>query len=161
MELKTHSKRRYIIFGLLFGLIFFLLLKFICCPIIIRDVSLPYNFGIACRMYKSINNGDIIGFKKYFSDKYIPDDIVLIKKVACISGDNLTVIGKKYYCNNKLISVAKDMDKKGNKVDNFKFNGIISEGKLFVIGTNRDSYDSKYFGFIDKDKTIYKVYPLL
>lgn len=155
------SKRYYIISGLLFGLCLFLFLKFICCPIIIRDVSLPYHFGIACRVCNSINKGDIIGFKKYFPDKYIPDDVVLIKKVACDSGDRLFVMDKVYYCNDKLISIAKDKDRKGNKVDNFKFNGVIPDGKLFVIGTNKDSYDSKYFGFIDASKIIYKIYPLL
>jgi signal peptidase I/conjugal transfer pilin signal peptidase TrbI len=126
---------------------------------------MPIHFGFACKTEKCLKNiktGDIIIFKKYFEDKYIPDNGILIKYVMCNEGDNLTVDSDKiYYCNGQFFTVAKDTDSKGNPVKNFVYNGKIPKGKVFVSGVGRNSYDSKYFGFIDKDKILYKVYPIL
>lgn|GEM_PF-960679 len=38
--------------------------------------------------------------------------------------------------------------------------GIIPEGKLFVTGTNTDSYDSRYWGYIDELQIIGRAFPI-
>jgi signal peptidase I len=153
--------------GLLFGLILFISLNFILekiRPIIIFDISLPYHFGLGIKYNSTmkLKDGDIIAFKKYFEDKYIPENAILTKYIACNEGEELEEIDKVYYCNNSSIpiGIAKETDSKGIKVNNFKYNGIIPENKIFVMGTSKNSYDSRYFGFIDKNKILYKVIPL-
>lgn len=73
------------------------------------------------------------------------------KYVRCESGDMLNVKGLEYFCNDKLIGVAKTKDKDGKAVEHFVFNGVIPQGKYFVMGTHERSYDSRYWGFVDKN----------
>lgn len=88
------------------------------------------------------------------------ENIQYLKQIACNEGDILKVEGKDYYCNDKYIGTACIYDGKGNKVDNFIFNGEIPIDKFFVTGTHHLSYDSKYFGFIDKSQILRKAKPL-
>ncbi len=71
-----------------------------------------------------------------------------IKEVVCVGGDRLFVSGKDYYCNGDRLGRAKGMSLRGARVDNFKYNGVVPAGSLFVMGHSKDSFDSRYFGFI-------------
>jgi len=86
-----------------------------------------------------------------------------IKEVGCMEGDLLAVINKEYYCGEqkaRYLGKAKDYALNGEKVESFVFNGVIPRGKMFVIGHHKDSYDSRYFGFIDKDKISAIAHPM-
>ena len=73
----------------------------------------------------------------------------VIKEVACAPGEHLSVVEKRYYCNESYLGRAKEISLvKGISAANFVFNGIIPDGSLFVMGHSEDSYDSRYFGFI-------------
>ncbi|WP_325099558.1 S26 family signal peptidase [Campylobacter sp. TTU-622] len=56
----------------------------------------------------------------------------------------------KYYCDNVFLGIAQKTDKDGNKVEQFIFNGVIPKDKFFVMGTHPRSFDSRYWGFVDK-----------
>ncbi len=73
----------------------------------------------------------------------------VMKIARCIPGDYLKVTDRRYYCNNEYLGTAKEHSLKGEKVENFVYDGVIPQGKLFVMGEHRDSFDSRYFGFIE------------
>jgi len=83
-----------------------------------------------------------------------------IKEAACVEGDLLVVSRKDYYCNGVYLGRAKDRSFKGAPVDNFKFNGIVPQGRLFVMGHTIDSLDSRYFGFIKVNDVARIAHPL-
>lgn len=86
----------------------------------------------------------------------------LIKEVGCTEGDTLTVNGKDYYCNrDEYLGRAKDISLKGEHLDNFKFSGTVPKGMIYVFGDHKDSYDSRYLGFIRKADVKAKAYPVL
>jgi signal peptidase I len=101
----------------------------------------------------------------------------LIKKIVCDEGDTLKVseklvfykekektkkeIRKQYWCNGQWLGEALTHDSKGVKLNNFVYNGKIPEGKAFVMGEHYRSYDSRYWGFLDKKEIIYKAIPLI
>ena len=119
--------------------------------------SLPYALFILDKKYdfKEIKKDAIIAFKYPGKNKYVYNhNDLFIKIIKCVPGDYLRVFDKKYYCNKKYIATALDKDSQGKKIDNFKFNGIIPKGKYFVIGTHPRSFDSRYWGFVDKNKII-------
>lgn len=68
------------------------------------------------------------------------------KRVSCIEGDMLSIRGDDYFCNNELIGTAKKLSKKGESTNPYKASGRIGKGEIFLTGSHRDSYDSKYFG---------------
>lgn len=78
------------------------------------------------------------------------DKVRAMKRVACVSGDLLKVEGQDYYCNNTFIGRSKLLSIKGEKLIPFIFNGIVPEGLVFLTGDHPDSYDSRYYGFIDR-----------
>jgi len=43
----------------------------------------------------------------------------------------------------------------------FVYNGAIPDGMYFMMGSHKDSYDSRYYGLVDKDRFIGGAYPLL
>ncbi len=84
----------------------------------------------------------------------------LVKKVSCIEDEFLRVEDRKYYCGDRYLGVAKTHSLTGVPVKNFVFNGRIPRGFLFVMGTNKDSYDSRYFGFISRKEVTAIAYPV-
>jgi signal peptidase I/conjugal transfer pilin signal peptidase TrbI len=73
----------------------------------------------------------------------------VMKIARCIPGEYLRVADRKYYCNDEYLGTAKEHSLRGEKVDNFVYDDVIPQGKLFVMGQHRDSFDSRYFGFIE------------
>lgn len=121
------------------------------------DESLPYHVWISLPFYKK----PYVEFPVYFKDKYFKNADYLVKILACDEGHYLNVDEKKnYYCDGEYLGKAVDTDSLGKPVNHFVWNGIIPKGKAFVIGTHPRSYDSRYFGFIDKDKIIRYLYPI-
>jgi signal peptidase I/conjugal transfer pilin signal peptidase TrbI len=73
----------------------------------------------------------------------------VMKIARCIPREYLRVADRRYYCNDAYLGTAKEHSLRGEKVENFVYNGIVPEGKIFVMGEHRDSFDSRYFGFIE------------
>lgn len=85
----------------------------------------------------------------------------VMKILGCNEGDLLTVDAeKKFYCNGEYLVRAKDISLKGEPLQHFVFNGTIPKGVMFVMGQHIDSFDSRYFGFVDKSRILAKAYPI-
>jgi type IV secretory pathway protease TraF len=74
-----------------------------------------------------------------------------IKEAVCVSGQVLTASDKDYYCNGRYLGMAKEFSHQGEKMENFIYDGVVPSGSLFVMGHHKDSFDSRYFGFIKVD----------
>jgi hypothetical protein len=72
------------------------------------------------------------------------DPCSIVKKVGCRAGDLLSSRGGQFFCN--AVPICKALP--GNEP--FEFNGSVPEGKVFLIGDSPNSYDSRYFGFVDE-----------
>lgn len=109
---------------------------------------------------KTIRRGEYLLLE--LSSKYIMDGkpFKATKQAACVEGDTLRVVGREYYCNDEYLGRAKDYSLKGEKLENFVYNGVIPEGRIFLFGQHRDSFDSRYFGFVMKEKIEAIAYPV-
>ncbi len=84
----------------------------------------------------------------------------VIKRVACAEGDELLVRERSYFCNDRYLGQAKEYSLKGEKLTHFPFEGTIPEGKLFVFSNHIDSFDSRYFGFVERDDVLAIAHPV-
>jgi type IV secretory pathway protease TraF len=84
-----------------------------------------------------------------------------IKRVTCAPGSVLYVENREYFCDGRSIGKAKEYTSRGVKVRNFVFNDIIPKGNYFVMGDHPDSFDSRYFGFIENKDIMALAYPIL
>ena len=73
----------------------------------------------------------------------------VMKIARCVPGEYLHVADRRYYCNDHYLGTAKEYSLRGEKVGNFVYDGVIPEGRIFVMGEHRDSFDSRYYGFIE------------
>ena len=116
----------------------------------IYGVKLPFS-DIVVIPIKHPQREDIIVFK--FPEDPRKD---FIKRVIGVPGDVIEIKDKRLYVNHKLMerdyAIHKDSRVLPVSVqprDNFG-PVTVPEGKLFVMGDNRDqSYDSRYWGFVD------------
>ena len=79
--------------------------------------------------------------------------VQLTKRLVCWAGDVLTVLGQDYYCNNQYIGRAKRTGLNGEPLPQFVYHGKIPSGKAFAAGSHVDSFDSRYWGFVDISHT--------
>ena len=115
--------------------------------------SLPDNFFItkAITNDTKLNIGDIISFPFVRDDRYYKKGTNFGKAISCKEGQYLYVDkNKSFYCDGKLFTTALNVDSKGNKIDAFIWDGIIPKDKFFVLGSSLNSYDSRYWGFVDR-----------
>lgn len=120
--------------------------------------------SLAHRVYlmgtaKEVGKNDYVVFSLK-GDRVANDKDKLLKRVSCAEGDVLKTAGKEYHCNGLFLGTAKDFSLKGERLQNFAYDGVVGRGLLFVTGDHKDSYDSRYFGFIHKDQVTAKAYPL-
>ena len=85
---------------------------------------------------------------------------LVIKRIACTGGEVLNTVGRSFYCNGREIAVAKDLSLKGEDLPRFRYTGEIPSDSVFVTGQHRDSFDSRYFGFLRKTEVKAVAYPL-
>ncbi|MCL9823405.1 signal peptidase I [Helicobacter colisuis] len=102
------------------------------------------------KKYSSLKN-KIVSFDFPIDTQYFKKDTPFAKEVKCESGDTLNTQGKEYFCNSIPIGKARTTDSNGNPVKQFIFNGVIPENYYFVMGDNPKSFDSRYWGFLEKE----------
>lgn len=87
----------------------------------------------------------------------------LIKRVIGVSGDEINIKDGKVYINGKLVEESYVKGMTFESVEEFPI--IVPEGKIFVLGDNREkSNDSRSFGLIDyksiEGKAIFRFWPI-
>lgn len=83
-----------------------------------------------------------------------------VKRVACSQGEHLRVVGRDYFCDGEPIGRAKELSLKGAPLSHFVHDGPVPQGKLFLAGEHPDSFDSRYFGFVDKEALAARALPI-
>lgn len=74
----------------------------------------------------------------------------LTKKIVCAPGDVLSAHDHIFTCNGSMLGQSLTHNKHKVPVTSFEYEGRIPDGKFFVMCPARDSYDSRYFGLVDK-----------
>ncbi|MAC85078.1 MAG: signal peptidase I [Arcobacter sp.] len=105
----------------------------------------------------TLEKDDIIGFIFQEQDSiYFKKGENFIKYVICMEGDDLVVDSSQIKCNKKYYGSALKIDGKGNLLKQFKYKGKVPKNKYFVWTPYVKSYDSRYWGFVDKKDIVGK-----
>jgi conjugal transfer pilin signal peptidase TrbI len=117
--------------------------------------SLPHRVFILERSGRTPGPGDYVLFT--FSSPLYDNGrrIRVIKAVSCVGGERLEVDrgSRACRCNGRFVAQAKVKSLAGKPLPLFSHDGPVPEGSLFVTGSHRDSFDSRYWGFVE-EKTI-------
>lgn len=108
----------------------------------------------------NVSKGDYVIFRPERMDPYI-DGKMLVKKLTCDEGHMLSERGRDYFCDgNTFLGRAKVLSLKGHRLHRFYWSGVIPRGFCFVSGSNVNSYDSRYWGFLRKSDIKASAYPI-
>lgn len=152
-----------------FSLALFFFSLILCGSLIPSRFSVSLTPSLDHRVFYLDRSPDPGQIKKFdyvlftFSSRFVNGGkpVKAIKQVACDEGEILKVTGNDYYCNDhEYIGTAKDYSLKGEKLEKFVYNGKVPEGYVFVSGRHRDSFDSRYYGFMRKRDIKAIAYPL-
>jgi conjugal transfer pilin signal peptidase TrbI len=116
--------------------------------------SLPYTVFIEWRRFpeKDIAQGSYVKFVLSHPLLFQGKETVVFKRISCDEGHLLRVSWPNYYCDGLLLGEAKAKSLKGEPAPRFEFNGVVPPGRAFVTASHKDSFDSRYWGFLDKRK---------
>ncbi len=159
MQKLSRSKKLYLYVGVI-SLLF--LGTFIAQRIAITTSPSLINrvFFLDNRPELKIEKGDYVLFTKSYSLINEGKPLRVIKKIACLEGDMFRNLGKKYYCNGEYLGMAKEESIQGEKLNNFLYDGEVPEVKLVVWGYSKDSLDTRYFGFLEREKVEAIAHPI-
>lgn len=83
----------------------------------------------------------------YLTSRDVTDPFT--KRIGCVGHDSLELRNNIYYCNGKFLGIQLKKDSEGKNLPLFVYSGEIPEGKVFMVGDNPRSGDSRYFGLVD------------
>lgn len=88
--------------------------------------------------------------------EYLPKHINhLVKYIKGVPGDFIQVRENKLFINNEYIGSIKKSDKQGNKLESvLPKNYTLKEDEYILLGIDDNSYDSRYFGIIKREKIL-------
>jgi conjugal transfer pilin signal peptidase TrbI len=109
---------------------------------------------------ESLRDGDAVLF--YHADKSTGfKEKLITKRIACNESEEFKSDSNgDYYCNGRFLVRAKVRFLNGSTAERFNYKGNVPAGSMFVVGDHKDSYDSRYYGFIEKGRVVAKAYPL-
>ena len=91
---------------------------------------------------------------------YLPRDVWLLKPIYAVHSSIICRFGPHVFVDGKHVAKAKNMDKKYRALPVWKGCNALTSTQYFVLGRHRDSFDSRYFGPIEKHQIVGTAFPL-
>lgn len=94
--------------------------------------------------------------------EYLPKEIdVIVKYIKGVPGDTIEVLNNKLYINNIFEGNIKKVDSEGNILPSeLPQKYILKENEYILLGSDDNSYDSRYFGIVRKKQILKKAYKI-
>ena len=150
------------ILGPLFGCAFIAFLYF--SPYHVSAVmhkSVKYTFVVWLEAEESWKNSRYVMARWEGDDpnsQGLEEGMILTKRVGCKEGQKLETKQLRVFCDGVFLgSALKDVNSRNEVINQFVYNGEIPKGKIFLIGDNSFSYDSRYFGLVNTSQIFGKV----
>lgn len=85
---------------------------------------------------------------------YLPQDVWLLKSIYAVHPSIICRFGSHVFVDGKQVAKAKIADKTHRVLPVWKGCIALSSTEYFVLGKHRDSFDSRYFGPIEKRQVV-------
>jgi type IV secretory pathway protease TraF len=91
---------------------------------------------------------------------YLPKDVWLLKPIYAVSPSIFCRFGRYVFVDGKHIATAKNADKMHRVLPVWKGCKALKANQYFVLGHHRGSFDSRYFGPVDRSQVVGTAFPL-
>ena len=80
----------------------------------------------------------------------LPMNVLLLKPVAALQGDEICRLGDVVLINKEAVSVTLKRDQKGQKLPQWQGCFVLKTNEFFLLSDHQNSFDSRYFGTINR-----------
>jgi conjugative transfer signal peptidase TraF len=91
---------------------------------------------------------------------YLPQNVWLLKPIFATNPSIICRFGSHVFVDGKQVARAKFTDKMHRVLPAWKGCVVLSQTQYFMLGRHRDSFDSRYFGPIEKHQVVGTAFPL-
>lgn len=127
--------------------------EYLCLP--------PYRIWIIDKHDTTPVRGDIFAFKSTGLAPVFEDETTIVKVMEGMPGDSVAVTQSQVTINDQVVAtglqVATD---RGISPDRYVRAGTIEANRYWFFGKTADSFDSRYWGSVDRSQIIGKAYPI-
>jgi conjugal transfer pilin signal peptidase TrbI len=121
---------------------------------------LPYNLFIVDTYDKQISTGNYFTFKIKGLEPKFKDGSYFTKLAAATEGELIEVKKDKVRAANGFYGPLDLLDKLGKEASEFERTETVPKGKIFALGTRPNSYDSRYWGYVDVEQIYGRTYAI-
>ncbi len=82
--------------------------------------------------------------------RYLPPDVPLIKRVVGITSDKICRRGQEILIDGVTVAVAQRRDSLGRELPEWQGCHVLTKDNVFLLQDNPQSFDSRYFGPVDR-----------
>jgi conjugative transfer signal peptidase TraF len=136
-------------------------------PLVIWNASESVPTGWYLVSKRQPNVGEIAVIKPaewvqiYASSRgYLPKDVWLLKPIHAVNPSIICRFSRYVFVDGKHVAKAKFIDKMGRVLPVWKGCKALTQTQYFVLGHHRDSFDSRYFGSVDRSQVVGTAFPM-
>ncbi len=85
---------------------------------------------------------------------YLPPNVPLIKRIAAAEGDVVCSLDRQILIDGVTVAIALPQDKAGRPLPAWQGCAVLSARQIFLLQPYPDSFDSRYFGPVDRSLVI-------
>lgn len=137
------------------------------CPVLVWNKSPSVPIGLYLVVARPVHVGDYVvmrlsGTMQALAERrtYIGPNTPLLKRVAASEGDRVCRRGQAVLASGQHVVVALGADRAGKPLPVWQGCHQLQHGQVFVLGTHPESFDSRYFGPIDREQIAGAAIPL-
>jgi conjugative transfer signal peptidase TraF len=121
--------------------------------------SQPYRFFLILKK-APFQDGDLVAFR-FPGSRYYEEGLLFVKEIEGMPGDHLAIReDRTAWLNGEFLDQVRAADSQGQPVEPYMYDGVIPEGRYFLYAPAPKSYDSRYYGLIERERIVGKVIPL-
>lgn len=152
MTKKTKNKakikpKRLLIFSLI-AFIIYIIIGEVFTHIVV-NISDSHSGTVFWKSDKNPAKNDFVYFD--FKHPLLPKNFkTLSKKLVCIEGNNLVINDSFIICNDQKYLIKRNQKTgSGKSIKQFYHEGVVPKNQAIVWGSNVESFDSRYWGFVE------------
>lgn len=127
---------------------------------------LPYSVFLVDLRDRVVERDEYIAFVSMQMEPFYQNGTLAVKLVAGVPGDHVTVNAKGVSVNGRHMGSLLHLQQgerlwqMGRRVGDVERDEQVPPGRLWMMGTNPRSYDSRYWGYIQKNQVVGRAIPL-
>ncbi len=127
-----------------------------------RHPSNPFRLYLHCKQDRSVKRGDYATFRIPDFASRFPEASLFVKRVAAVEGDRLQIVGQELYVNGRWAARINPVILARAGLHQSRLGDLdqVPPGRLLMMGSSINTFDSRYFGLINQEELQGKALPI-